>query len=78
MSVPSHGENKKDVEKDIRAWHFFQMEYVPIWLRDEREEGIKIGKGKGKKEGMDEKAKETVKRILDDGLPIVCFIIEII
>jgi hypothetical protein len=26
------------------------MEYVPIWLREEREVGIKIGKEKGKEE----------------------------
>ena len=50
------------------------MEYVPIWLRDEREEGIKIGEEKGIKigeeKGREEKAKETAKRMLDDGLPI--------
>ena len=44
----------------------YKMEYVPIWLRDEREEGIKIGEEKGK----EEKAKETAKRMLEDGLPI--------
>ena len=38
------------------------MEYVPIWLREEREVGIKIGE--------EEKAKETAKRMLEDGLPI--------
>ena len=36
----------------------YKMEYVPIWLRDEREEG------------KEEKAKETAKRMLEDGLPI--------
>jgi predicted transposase/invertase (TIGR01784 family) len=39
------------------------MEYVPIWLREEREVGIKIGEEKGK----EEKAKETAKRMLEKG-----------
>ena len=54
------------------------MEYVPIWLRDEREEGIKIGEKRGEKRGVEigekrgieKKAKETAKRMLEDGLPI--------
>jgi hypothetical protein len=44
----------------------FKMEYVPIWLRDEREEGVEIGE----KRGIEKKAKETAKRMLEDGLPI--------
>jgi predicted transposase/invertase (TIGR01784 family) len=31
----------------------FKMEYVPIWLRDEREEGIKIGEKRGEKRGVE-------------------------
>jgi len=38
------------------------MEYVPIWLRDEREEGIKIGERKGKKEGKIETAINMLKK----------------
>jgi predicted transposase/invertase (TIGR01784 family) len=34
-----------------------------------REEGIKIGEEKGKKEGLEEKAIETAKKMLEDGLP---------
>jgi predicted transposase/invertase (TIGR01784 family) len=46
------------------------MEYVPIWLREEREVGIKIGEEKGKQEGMEEKAIETAKRMLEKGFEI--------
>jgi hypothetical protein len=38
------------------------MEYVPIWLRDEREVGIKIGE--------EEKAKETAKKMLGKGFEV--------
>jgi hypothetical protein len=34
------------------------MEYVPIWLRDEREEGIKIGEKRGEKRGQKKQQKE--------------------
>lgn len=40
----------------------FKMEYVPIWLRDEREVGIKIGE--------EEKAKETAKKMLEKGFEV--------
>ena len=43
------------------------MEYVPIWLREERELGIKIGEEKGKQEGMEEKAIETAKKMIKKG-----------
>ena len=46
------------------------MEYVPIWLREEREEGIKIGEEKGKQEGMEEKAIETAKKMLEKGFEV--------
>ena len=42
------------------------MDYVPIWLREERELGIKIGEEKGK----EEKAKETAKKMLEKGFEI--------
>jgi predicted transposase/invertase (TIGR01784 family) len=52
----------------------FKMEYVPIWLRDEREEGIKIGEEIGEKRGEkrgEKKAKiETAKNLLKMGLEI--------
>jgi predicted transposase/invertase (TIGR01784 family) len=38
------------------------MEYVPIWLREEREEGIKIGEVKGKEEKAIETAKKMIKK----------------
>jgi len=44
----------------------FKMEYIPIWLRDERREG----KIEGKKEGIEQKAKETAKQMLLDNIPI--------
>jgi hypothetical protein len=66
----------KDRIKQVikQAEEEFKMEYVPIWLRDEREEGIKIGEKmgekRGEKRGIEKKAKETAKRMLEDGLPI--------
>jgi len=58
----------KDRIKQVikQAEEEFKMEYVPIWLRDEREEGIKIGE----KKGIEKKAKEAARRMLEDGLPI--------
>ena len=46
----------KEVIKKIEEE--FKMEYIPIWLRDEREEGKKEGK------------KETAKQMLLDNIPI--------
>jgi predicted transposase/invertase (TIGR01784 family) len=58
------------------------MDYVPIWLREEREEGIKIGEAIGIKKGEqigekrgekrgDKKARiETARNLLKMGLEI--------
>jgi predicted transposase/invertase (TIGR01784 family) len=50
------------------------MEYVPIWLREERDVGIKIGEEKGIKigeeKGKEEKAIETAKNLLEMGIEI--------
>ena len=46
------------------------MEYVPIWLRGEREEGIKIGEEIGEKRGEKKAKIETAKNMLKDGLSI--------
>jgi len=42
------------------------MEYIPIWLRDERNEGKREGKIEGKKEGK----KETARQMLLDNIPV--------
>jgi len=42
----------------------FKMEYIPIWLRDERKEGEKIGE----KIGIEKKAKETAKELIKRGV----------
>jgi len=44
----------------------FKMEYIPIWLRDERNEGKREGKIEGKKEGK----KETARQMLLDNIPV--------
>ena len=46
------------------------MEYVPIWLRDEREEGIKIGEEIGEKRGEKKAKIETAKNMLKKGFEI--------
>jgi len=54
----------KDKIKQVikQAEEEFKMEYVPIWLRDEREEGIKIGEKKGEKKAKIETAKNMLKK----------------
>lgn len=62
---------KERIKEEIKkVEEEYKMEYVPIWLRDEREEGIKIGEEKGKQEGMEEKAKETAKRMIEKGFEV--------
>ena len=61
---------------ELACHHFFQeirkveeeykMEYVPIWLRDEREEGIK----RGEKRGIMKMAKQTAAKMLKKGFDI--------
>ena len=50
------------------------MEYVPIWLRDEREEGrdegIKIGEKRGEKRGERKGKIETAINLLKMGIDI--------
>jgi predicted transposase/invertase (TIGR01784 family) len=48
-------ESFKDKIKQVikQAEEEFKMEYVPIWLRDERDEGIKIGEEIGEKRGVE-------------------------
>jgi predicted transposase/invertase (TIGR01784 family) len=41
------------------------MEYVPTWLRDEREEGMKIGEKRGEKRGKIETAINLLKMGID-------------
>ena len=62
----------KDKIKQVikQAEEEFKMEYVPIWLRDEREEGIKIGEKRGEKKGKIEGKIETAINMLKDGLSI--------
>ena len=43
---------------------------LSIWLRDEREEGIKIGEKIGEKRGKKEKAIETAINMLKKGFEI--------
>jgi hypothetical protein len=68
----TYKEHIKEVIKKIEEE--YKMEYVPIWLRDEREVGIKIGEEKGIKigeeKGKEEKAKETAKKMLEKGFEI--------
>ena len=46
---------KKRIKEEIKkVEEEYKMEYVPIWLRDEREEGIKIGEKEAKKEAKKE------------------------
>jgi len=78
---------KERIKEEIKkVEEEFKMEYVPIWLREEREvgikigeekgikigeeKGIKIGEEKGKQEGMEEKAIETAKKMLEKGFEI--------
>ncbi len=45
---------KNKIKQAIKqAEEDYKMEYVPIWLRDEREEGIKIGEERGEKKGVE-------------------------
>ena len=65
MSTPIQTTGKEEAEKSNMALHGkveeeYKMEYVPIWLRDEREEGIKIGE--------ETKAKETARNLLEMGI----------
>lgn len=58
----------KEVEEESK------MEYVPMWARDIRSEGILEGRLEGrlegKLEGRKEEAKEAAQRMFDDGLAI--------
>jgi hypothetical protein len=62
----------KDKIKQVikQAEEEFKMEYVPIWLRDEREEGIKIGEEIGEKRGEKKAKIETAKNMLKKGFEI--------
>jgi hypothetical protein len=66
---------KERIKEEIKkVEEEYKMEYVPIWLREEREVGIKIGEEKGMKigeeKGKEEKAKETAKNLLEMGIDI--------
>jgi predicted transposase/invertase (TIGR01784 family) len=50
------------------------MEYVPIWLRDEREEGIKIGEKRGVEIGEKRGKIETAKNMLKKGFEIAVIV----
>ncbi|MGD2084936.1 MAG: hypothetical protein PVH61_02010 [Candidatus Aminicenantes bacterium] len=49
-------------EEIIQLEEEYKMQHVTSWER--------IAKKEGKKEGMEKKAKETAKKMLEDGLPI--------
>ncbi len=61
-------ERIKEVIKQVEEE--FKMEYVPIWLRDEREEGIKIGEKRGVEIGEKRGKIETAKNMLKKGFEI--------
>jgi len=54
---------KERIKEEIKkVEEGYKMEYAPIWLREEREVGIKIGE--------EEKTKETAKNLLEMGIEI--------
>jgi hypothetical protein len=65
-------ERIKEVIKQVEEE--FKMEYVPIWLRDEREEGIKIGEKRGVEIGEKRGKIETAKNMLKKGFEIAVIV----
>ncbi|MGE5341612.1 MAG: hypothetical protein ACM3SY_09035, partial [Candidatus Omnitrophota bacterium] len=47
-----------------------KMEYVPIWARDIRQEGLDQGKLDGIAEGKKENTIEVAERMINDGLRV--------
>jgi hypothetical protein len=60
------GLNKQLSERIEKLEEDYKMPYVTSWERIAKKEGKK----EGKREGMEAKAKETAKRMLEDGMPI--------
>jgi hypothetical protein len=63
----SYKDRIKEVIKKIEEE--FKMEYIPLWERDARKEGINVGRKEGinvgRKKGKEETAKELIKRGVD-------------